>query len=113
MKFQRFTKTQRTPTPVTGSCPPPNYPPNIPTATDGTCPPKIMCLICRGPVVNDGYGIAYQVNRNSLSFNITCRKDNPEKNVELSAERLSHYIREAGDHMKDVWSSGTEIKARL
>jgi hypothetical protein len=70
-------------------------------------------LIVRGPVVNDGYGIAYQVNRNSLSFNITCRKDNPEKNFELSAERLSHYIREAGDHMKDVWSSGSEIKARL
>ena len=70
-------------------------------------------LNVRGPVVSDGYGVAYQVNRNSLYFNITCRRENPEKKFPLSAERLSHYIREAGDHMRDVWSSAMEIKAKL
>jgi carnitine O-acetyltransferase len=67
----------------------------------------------RGPVVPDGYGIAYQVNRNSLSFNVTCLKDNPMKNFELSAERMQHYLREAGDHMREVFSTGLEIKAKL
>jgi carnitine O-acetyltransferase len=67
----------------------------------------------RGPVVPDGYGIAYQVNRNSLSFNVTCLKDNPMKNFELSAERMQHYLREAGDHMREVFSTGQEIKAKL
>lgn len=75
--------------------------------------PRASLLIHRGPVTLDGYGIAYQVNRNSLSFNVTCRKDNPEKTFELNAERMSHYLREAGDHMRDVWSSAQEIKARL
>jgi hypothetical protein len=63
--------------------------------------------------VPDGYGIAYQVNKHSLSFNITCQKDNPEGNFELSAERMQHYLREAGDHMKEVFSTGHEIKAKL
>jgi carnitine O-acetyltransferase len=67
----------------------------------------------RGPVVPDGYGIAYQVNKNSLSFNITCLKDNPVKNFELNAERMQHYLREAGDHMREVFSTGQEIKAKL
>ena len=67
----------------------------------------------RGPVVPDGYGIAYQVNRNSLSFNITCQKENPEKTFELSADRMSYYLQEAGDHMRDVWSAAQDIKARL
>jgi hypothetical protein len=70
-------------------------------------------LMFRGPVVNDGYGVAYQVNRDSLYFNVRCRYDNPEKNFPLRAERLCHYLREAGDHMKDVWSSAMEIKAKL
>jgi hypothetical protein len=81
-------------------------------AMDGTLSHKKL-LTSRGPVTLDGYGIAYQVNRNSLSFNVTCRKNNPESNFELSAERMSHYLREAGDHMRDVWSSGQDIKARL
>jgi carnitine O-acetyltransferase len=70
-------------------------------------------LICRGPVVPDGYGVAYQVNQNELYFNVTCRKVNPEQNFELNADRLAHYLREAGDHMRDVWSTAPEIKARL
>src|SRR5277367_1292336 len=104
MKSLLCTRILHTHTRVTGSCQLRNYHQTIPTVTDGICSHEIMVLICRGPVVNDGYGVAYQVNRNSLSFNITCRKDNPEKNFELSAERLSHYIREAGEHMRDVWS---------
>lgn len=64
-------------------------------------------------MVPDGYGIAYQVNRNSLSFNVTCLKTNPVGNFELSAERMQHYLREAGDHMRDVFSEGQEIKAKL
>ena len=67
----------------------------------------------RGPVVLDGYGIAYQVNPNSLSFNITCLKDNPEGNFELSADRMLHYLREAGDHMGEVFGSAQEVKAKL
>jgi len=67
----------------------------------------------RGPVVPDGYGIAYQVNKHSLSFNVTCLRDNPEGNFELNAERMQYYLREAGDHMKEVFSTGQEIKAKL
>jgi len=48
-----------------------------------------------------------------MSFNVTCLKENPEKNFDLNAERMVHYLREAGDHMRDVWSAGMEIKARL
>jgi hypothetical protein len=79
---------------------------------DGTSLLRVNSNI-RGPVAPDGYGIAYQVNRNSMAFNVTCLKNNPEKNFELSAETMSYYLREAGDHMRDVWSSGMEIKARL
>jgi carnitine O-acetyltransferase len=67
----------------------------------------------RGPVVPDGYGIAYQVNKHCVDFNITCLKDNPEGNFELSAERMQHYLREAGDHMADVFGSELEVKAKL
>lgn len=70
-------------------------------------------LMGRGPVVPDGYGIAYEVNQRTMAFNVTCLKENPEKNFELHAERMVHYLREAGDHMRDVWSAGMEIKARL
>jgi carnitine O-acetyltransferase len=75
--------------------------------------PPMYCAEDRGPVVPDGYGIAYEVNQRTMSFNITCLKENPEKNFELNAERMSHYLREAGDHMRDVWSAGMETKARL
>jgi hypothetical protein len=81
--------------------------------TDGAHHFKILRLIIRGPVVPDGYGIAYQVNRNSLSFNVTCLKDNPVGNFPLSADRMQYFLREAGDHMKEVFSAGQEIKAKL
>ena len=70
-------------------------------------------LIARGPVTPEGYGIAYQVNRNSLSFNVTCLKDNPSKTFELNAAKMQYYLREAGDHMADVWSAQEPLKAKL
>jgi len=79
---------------------------------DGISSPQIR-LISRGPVVPDGYGIAYQVNRHSLSFNVTCLKENPEKTFELNAAKMQYYLREAGDHMADVWSAQEPLKAKL
>ncbi|EEP81553.1 conserved hypothetical protein [Uncinocarpus reesii 1704] len=45
-------------------------------------------------VIDDGFGIAYMINENSLQFNIVCKK--------LGAERMSFYLNEAACEMRDV-----------
>ncbi|KAL4803563.1 acyltransferase ChoActase/COT/CPT [Aspergillus unguis] len=45
-------------------------------------------------VIDDGFGIAYMINENSLNFNIVCKR--------LGAERMSHYLNEAAGDIRDM-----------
>lgn len=45
-------------------------------------------------VIDDGFGIAYMINENSLNFNIVCKR--------IGAERMSHYLNEAAGDMRDL-----------
>ncbi|KAK2742819.1 Carnitine O-acetyltransferase mitochondrial [Myotisia sp. PD_48] len=45
-------------------------------------------------VIDDGFGIAYMINENSLQFNIVCKK--------LGAERMSFYLNEAACEVRDL-----------
>ncbi|KAI9663066.1 MAG: Carnitine O-acetyltransferase mitochondrial [Bathelium mastoideum] len=45
-------------------------------------------------VVDDGWGIAYMINENSIQFNIVCKR--------LGADRMSFYIDEAASDMRDI-----------
>ncbi|KAF9149056.1 Carnitine O-acetyltransferase mitochondrial, partial [Mortierella sp. AD010] len=49
-----------------------------------------------GEVVPDGYGIAYMVNENNLSFNVASRK-------EMRPEHLHHYLKEAATEMRHLF----------
>ena len=62
-----------------------------------------------GPVIEDGYGTAYQILKDNLCVNITCRKQNPDKNVPLSASKLHYYIQEAADDMKALFMSESKL----
>ncbi|PYH42860.1 carnitine O-acetyltransferase CAT2 [Aspergillus saccharolyticus JOP 1030-1] len=45
-------------------------------------------------VIDDGFGIAYMINENSLNFNIVCKR--------LGAERMSYFLNEAASDLRDV-----------
>lgn len=45
-------------------------------------------------VIDDGFGIAYMINENSLNFNIVCKR--------LGAERMSYFINLAGLELRDL-----------
>ncbi|KAL3489849.1 acyltransferase ChoActase/COT/CPT [Aspergillus germanicus] len=45
-------------------------------------------------VIDDGFGIAYMINENSLNFNIVCKR--------IGAERMSYYINEAAGDIRDM-----------
>ncbi|PGH23492.1 hypothetical protein AJ80_02446 [Polytolypa hystricis UAMH7299] len=45
-------------------------------------------------VIDDGFGIAYMINENSLQFNIVCKR--------LGAERMSFYLNEAACEVRDL-----------
>lgn len=45
-------------------------------------------------VIDDGFGIAYMINEESLQFNIVCKK--------LGAQRMSYYLNEAALEMKEL-----------
>ncbi|KAJ5133295.1 hypothetical protein N7448_001675 [Penicillium atrosanguineum] len=45
-------------------------------------------------VIDDGFGIAYMINENSLNFNIVCKR--------LGAHRMSYYLNEAATELRDV-----------
>ncbi|KAF9582836.1 Carnitine O-acetyltransferase mitochondrial [Lunasporangiospora selenospora] len=49
-----------------------------------------------GEVVPDGYGIAYMVNENNVSFNVAALK-------EMRPDRLHHYLKEAATEMKTLF----------
>ncbi|KAF9208140.1 Carnitine O-acetyltransferase mitochondrial [Haplosporangium sp. Z 27] len=49
-----------------------------------------------GEVVPDGYGVAYMVNENNLSFNVASRK-------EMRPEHLHHYLKESATQMKQLF----------
>ncbi|KAI5255185.1 acyltransferase ChoActase/COT/CPT [Aureobasidium subglaciale] len=56
-------------------------------------------------VIDEGWGIAYMINENSLQFNIVSKK--------LGSERMSHYINEAAEEMKELMLPTIETKAKL
>ncbi|CEL00681.1 Putative Carnitine acetyl transferase [Aspergillus calidoustus] len=45
-------------------------------------------------VIDDGFGIAYMINENSLNFNIVCKR--------IGADRMSYYINEAAGDIRDM-----------
>ncbi|EPS28300.1 hypothetical protein PDE_03246 [Penicillium oxalicum 114-2] len=45
-------------------------------------------------VIDDGFGIAYMINENSLNFNIVCKR--------IGAHRMSYYLNEAASELRDV-----------
>ncbi|KOC13145.1 carnitine acetyl transferase [Aspergillus flavus AF70] len=45
-------------------------------------------------VIDDGFGIAYMINENSLNFNIVCKR--------IGAERMSYYLNEAASDLRDL-----------
>ncbi|KAK2806609.1 Carnitine O-acetyltransferase mitochondrial [Onygenales sp. PD_10] len=45
-------------------------------------------------VIDDGYGIAYMINENSIQFNIVCKR--------LGAERMSFYLNEAACEVREL-----------
>ncbi|OJJ80544.1 carnitine O-acetyltransferase CAT2 [Aspergillus glaucus CBS 516.65] len=45
-------------------------------------------------VIDDGFGIAYMVNENSLNFNIICKR--------IGANRMSYYLSEAANDLRDL-----------
>ncbi|KAJ5651408.1 Carnitine O-acetyltransferase [Penicillium longicatenatum] len=45
-------------------------------------------------VIDDGFGIAYMINENSLNFNIVCKR--------LGAHRMSYFLNEAASELRDV-----------
>ncbi|KAL2219477.1 carnitine acetyl transferase [Thermoascus aurantiacus ATCC 26904] len=45
-------------------------------------------------VIDEGFGIAYMINENSLQFNIVCKK--------LGAERMSFYLNQAALEVRDL-----------
>ncbi|RJE22477.1 carnitine [Aspergillus sclerotialis] len=45
-------------------------------------------------VIDDGFGIAYMINEDSLNFNIVCKR--------LGAHRMSYYLNEAATEMKEL-----------
>ncbi|KAJ5569442.1 uncharacterized protein N7459_008872 [Penicillium hispanicum] len=45
-------------------------------------------------VIDDGFGIAYMINENSLNFNIVCKR--------LGAHRMSYYLNEAASELRDL-----------
>ncbi|KAJ5974567.1 hypothetical protein N7481_011777 [Penicillium waksmanii] len=45
-------------------------------------------------VIDDGFGIAYMINENSLNFNIVCKR--------LGAHRMSYFLNEAATEMRDL-----------
>ena len=49
-----------------------------------------------GEVTPDGYGVAYAIKENSLTFTIVSRKD---KHV---PDRLTHYLNRAALEMRDL-----------
>ncbi|CAG8541519.1 20175_t:CDS:2, partial [Gigaspora rosea] len=58
-----------------------------------------------GEVVPDGYGIAYQVNANVLSFNVV--------SMHLNNQQMCHYLREAADEMKEVFEHAQAKEGRV
>ncbi|CAG8771827.1 4143_t:CDS:1, partial [Cetraspora pellucida] len=58
-----------------------------------------------GEVVPDGYGIAYQINANVISFNVV--------SMHLNNQRMCHYLREAADEMKELFEHTQAKEGRV
>ncbi|KAL4938927.1 hypothetical protein BDV06DRAFT_199888 [Aspergillus oleicola] len=54
-------------------------------------------------VIDDGFGIAYMINENSLNFNIVCKR--------IGAERMSHYLNEAAGDIRDMLMPDLAVEA--
>ncbi|KAF2279242.1 acyltransferase ChoActase/COT/CPT [Westerdykella ornata] len=62
-------------------------------------------------VVDDGFGIAYMINENSLQFNVVCKVKNLGS---MGAQRMSFYLNEAAGDIRDLMLPTLEApKAKL
>lgn len=58
-----------------------------------------------GPVVEDGYGLAYAVNSKTMRFTITTTTGN--------AQKLRHYLAEACNEVKEAMEAAVEDEGGL
>jgi carnitine O-acetyltransferase len=56
-------------------------------------------------VIDDGFGLAYMINSNSIQVNIVSKK--------LGSERMKHYLTEAALDMAAVFQEDVAAKAKL
>lgn len=56
-------------------------------------------------VIDGGFGLAYMINENSLQVNIVSKK--------LGSEKMRHYLEEAADDMRALFSTELENKPKL
>ncbi|KAG5928458.1 hypothetical protein E4U42_000591 [Claviceps africana] len=57
-------------------------------------------------VIDDGFGIAYMINENSINFNIVSKN--------LGSDRMSYYLNEAAEDMRDLLMPSISVsKAKL
>ncbi|KAK1071308.1 Carnitine O-acetyltransferase mitochondrial [Friedmanniomyces endolithicus] len=56
-------------------------------------------------VIDEGWGMAYMINENSLQFNIVSKN--------LGCERMAFYVNEAAGHIRDIMMPTLETKAKL
>lgn len=56
-------------------------------------------------VVDEGFGIAYMINENSLNFNIVSKG--------LGSDRMSFYLNEAANDIRELLTPSLEAKAKL
>ncbi|KAF4550102.1 Choline/Carnitine o-acyltransferase-like protein 1 [Elsinoe fawcettii] len=56
-------------------------------------------------VIDEGWGIAYMINENSIQFNIVSKH--------LGVERMSHFLNEAAGDIRDLMLPTIETKAKL
>ncbi|KAF8532833.1 acyltransferase ChoActase/COT/CPT [Trichophaea hybrida] len=56
-------------------------------------------------VIDQGFGIAYMVNKNTLQFNIASKK--------LGADKMLFYLTEAANEVRELMETEVEVKAKL
>ncbi|KAG0141453.1 hypothetical protein CROQUDRAFT_663784 [Cronartium quercuum f. sp. fusiforme G11] len=76
------------------------------TFSTSTLPSEHFNGLGYGPVVDDGFGIAYAVNENSLRYTITTTTG--------QGDRLKHFLQEAAEDIKTMMlNAGGQVHAKL
>lgn len=59
-------------------------------------------------VIDEGFGLAYLINKDWIHIHISCKKGNG-----LKSDHLKWYLTEAANEMKEILSTGLLVKAKL